>query len=92
MTVDSRYNHHGKVYVEVNATFDRDGELVPHYFVWEDGRKYEIDQIISKCRAASLKAGGVGIRYTCRIRERETYLFREEDKWFMERRDKQTDA
>lgn len=39
------------------------------------------------CRAASFKAGGVGIRYTCMVCSRETYLFFEEDRWFIERRD-----
>jgi hypothetical protein len=38
------------------------------------------------CRAASLKAGGVGMRYTCMVRNHQTYLFYEDGRWFMERR------
>lgn len=34
--------------------------------------------------AVSLKVGGVGTRYTCRIQEHETYIWREEDKWSIE--------
>ena len=34
-----------KVYVEVVARFDKDGVMMPMAFVWEDGRKYEIDKV-----------------------------------------------
>ena len=53
---------------------------------WEDGKEFEIDEVVDVRRAASLKAGGAGIRYTIRIGDRRTYLFLEEDKWFVERR------
>ena len=42
------------------------------------------DRILDIRRAASLKAGGTGIRYTCRIRGREKYLWLEETRWFIE--------
>lgn len=76
-----------KVFVSVLADFDADGNLIPISFVWEDGRRYTIDRILDVRRAASLKAGGCGIRYTCRVRGKQTYLFREEDRWFMERKE-----
>jgi hypothetical protein len=75
-----------KIYVKVTAIFYTDGRLIPISFVWEDGHRYEIDQIKSIIQAASLKAGGTGMRYTCMVRGHETYLFFEEDRWFMERR------
>lgn len=75
-----------KVYVEVTAVFRQDGRLTPLSFVWEDGRRYEIDRILDVTQAASLKAGGLGMRYTCRVQGRETFLFLEEDRWFMERK------
>ena len=74
-----------KVYVRVNADFTEEGELIPRYIVWEDGRKYEIDRVTDIRRAASLKAGGCGIRYTCMILGGEHYLFYEDNmKWFVE--------
>lgn len=76
-----------KVYVEVTEDRKTDGRIIPRSFVWPDGRRFEIDQILDIRPAASLKAGGAGIRYTVRIRERETYMFLEEDKWFLERRE-----
>ena len=41
-----------KVYVDVVAEFRKDGQLVPIFFTWEDGRKYSIDRIfkIERCR------------------------------------------
>ena len=75
-----------KVYVGVKARFEPDGKLMPLSIAWEDGSEYEIDRVLNVCRAASLKAGGAGIRYTVRIGNTETYLFLEENKWFVERR------
>lgn len=74
-----------KVYVEVMAEFTKDGELIPKSFVWTDGIRYEIDRITDKRRAASLKAGGAGMRYTCIIGGQQRYLFYEDNNmWFME--------
>ena len=63
-----------KKYVKVTATFDCDGDLIPEYIVWDDGRRYRIDKISDVRYAASLKAGGAGIRY----------LFLEENRWFVD--------
>ncbi|MFI3238876.1 MAG: hypothetical protein R3Y47_12765 [Lachnospiraceae bacterium] len=73
-----------KVYVDVVLINDKQGELRPLSITWEDGRVYEIDRIKHKCRAASLKVGGCGMRYTVVICGKESYLFHEEDKWFVE--------
>jgi hypothetical protein len=73
-----------KVYVEVTAHFDLEGNMTPLEILWEDGRRFEIDRVLDRRRAASLKAGGVGIRYLCRILGRETYLFYEGPRWFVE--------
>lgn len=74
-----------KAYVGVNANFEPDGKLTPLSVAWEDGSEYEIDRVLNVCRAASLKAGRVGIRYTVRIGSTEMYLFREDNRWFVER-------
>ena len=75
-----------KVYVDVTAEFSKDGNLVPKSFRWEDGQVYEIERIKDVRRAASLKAGGVGMRYTCVIDGQEKHLFYEDNNmWFMER-------
>ena len=78
-----------KTYITVKATFSPDGSLMPCSVIWEDGREYEIDQVLDVRRAASLKAGGTGIRYTVRIGRSRTFLFFEDPRWFVERRDTQ---
>ena len=75
-----------KTYVAVEASFSPDGRLTPRTVIWEDGHRYEINKVLDVRRAASLKAGGAGIRYTVRIGRRETFLFLEENRWFVERR------
>ena len=67
-----------KRYVDVVAKFDTDGKILPVKVIWYDARVRDIR------RAASLKAGGAGIRYTCRINGKETYIFLEENRWFVE--------
>ena len=73
-----------KQYVSVTAKFDPDGNIVPLRIHWDDGRYFDIDRVTDVRFAASLKAGGAGIRYTCRIRSNERYLFLEENRWFIE--------
>ncbi|MDD3137656.1 MAG: hypothetical protein PHX08_01610 [Lachnospiraceae bacterium] len=74
-----------KVYVDVNATFSKDGRLIPKSFIWTDGHLYEIQKVKDVSRAASRKAGGVGIRYTCIIDGRESHLYYEDNNmWFVE--------
>lgn len=76
-----------KIYVDVTAEFSKDGILTPKSFVWEDGSVYEIQRIKDVRRAASLKAGGAGMRYTCIVDGRESHLFYEDNNmWFMEGR------
>ena len=74
-----------KINLQVNADFDLDGNIRPRAITWEDGRVFEIDRILDVRRAASLKAGGVGMRYICRIHGKEVRLFNEEGHWFMEK-------
>lgn len=76
-----------KVYVSVTAVFTKDGKLVPKSFVWKNGHVYEIQKVTDVRRAASLKAGGAGLRYTCIVDGRESHLFYEENNlWFVEER------
>ena len=74
-----------KVYVEVEVTHRVDGSARPHLITFENGEKYEIDRVIQRCRAASTKVSGTGIRYTVQVCGIPTFLFDEENgKWFVE--------
>lgn len=78
-----------KVYVEVTARFDLEGNITPLSIIWEDGRTFEIDRVLEARRAASTKAGGIGLRYRCRILGKERFLFFEDSslRWFIEGKD-----
>lgn len=72
------------MYVDVVAKFDIYGKIKPLSLTWEDGTVFEIDRVMDCRPAASLKAGGQGLRFTCSILNNQTYLFKEDDKWFVE--------
>ena len=73
-----------KEYVKVRADFTIDGRLVPLKFRAEEGPPQVIDWIVDVRPAPSLKAGGQGTRYTCRVGERLIYLFNDRNRWFTE--------
>ena len=73
-----------RVYVEVLVKFDTAGGITPLSITWEDGTVYDIDRILDVRRAACIQAGSTGIRYTIRVSGRETYLYFEDPKWFVE--------
>lgn len=73
-----------KVVVAVDAHFNTDGNVVPKSITWNNGNIYIIDRVLSQRKAASLKAGGIGIRYTVRIQGKERFLWYEEPVWFVE--------
>ena len=76
-----------KAYVNVMAEFTNDGRLLPRSFIWKDGHVYEIQKVTDVRRAASLKAGGAGIRYTCIVDGKESHLFYEDNNMWFWRRD-----
>ncbi len=74
-----------KVYVDVLAEFTQEGMIYPREIIWKDGRHFEIDKIIDVRQAASLKAGGLGMRYLCTIQGKERFIFHEkQNRWFVE--------
>lgn len=73
-----------KLYVKVRADFTLDGRIVPLMLRTEDGPACRIDRIVDVRPAPSLKAGGQGMRYTCRVGERTLMLFYDEPYWFIE--------
>ena len=73
-----------KAYVPVTLDVDKEGASIPMLIRWKDGRVFQIEQLKYKCRASSNKVGGGGIRYTVIIRGKESFLFHEGDKWFVE--------
>ena len=73
-----------KKYVDVVANMKSDGSILPLKITWEDGREYLIDKVEDIRRAASLKAGGCGLRFSCKICGQTRFLFLEDYRWFIE--------
>ncbi len=73
-----------KVYVDVVLKNDKKGFIKPLQITWEDGSIFEVDSVKQVCRAASTRVGGCGNRYTVIVEGKETYLFHEDNKWFVE--------
>ena len=76
-----------RAYVRVLVDVDENGGAHPVSIYWRDGRRFEVDRLMDVRRAAALRTGGQGMRYTCRINERQVYLFEDEGRWFMEAKD-----
>lgn len=74
-----------KVPVSVRADHLSDGRVIPRVLRTQDGPSVRIDRVLDVRRAAALKAGGYGIRYTCRVMERIFYLFDDHGIWFIEK-------
>lgn len=86
-----------KVYVDVDATFEADGHLIPRAIYWKDGSRFEITGVRSCVSATALQCGSFGKRYTVIINDRNsTFLFYEQNtrwdtlspgRWFVERKE-----
>jgi len=79
-----RCNPH-KEYVRVLAEHQTDGTIQPLSFRRDNGDTVRLDRVLDVRPATSLKAGGQGIRYTCRAEGREVFLFHDRDWWFIEK-------
>ena len=67
---DESKRDESKRYVKVRADHLPDGRVVPLMFREENGEKTVIDRVLDARPAPALKAGGQGMRYTCRVRGR----------------------
>lgn len=70
-------------YVPVVLRVNEDGKIRPLVIEFDEAHKYLVDEVLDVRRAACQTAGGVGDRYTCRIRGQEAYLWLEKGRWFV---------
>ena len=73
-----------RTYVRVLVEFDEEGGVHPKRITWEDGRRFPVERVLDVRRAAATKVGGQGMRYTCRVGEKQLYLFHDDVYWFIE--------
>ena len=72
-----------KTYVKVIVEIDENGNKNPKSITYHD-KIYQIDRVLDMKPAVSMKVGGIGERYTIRINNQQTYLYYENNKWFVE--------
>ncbi len=70
--------------IDVIAKMNTSGVITPIKILWDNGKSYEIDKVLDIRKKASLKGGGMGIRYTCKIKEKERFLWLDGYVWFVE--------
>lgn len=73
-----------KRYVEVVADFSPEGLITPLEIIWEDGRHFIIDRVTERRRAASMKVGGYGMRYTAYVCGQPRHLWYDGTSWYVE--------
>lgn len=73
-----------KIKLDIVVRHTPDGKCTPIKILWEDGRQFQIDKVLDIRKASALKCGGIGIRYICRICNKEVAIFDEEGCWFIE--------
>lgn len=84
-----------KDFVTVFAKHELNGRIQPVAYQLKGDVPVKIDLITDERQAASLKSGGQGTRYTCKVTvgevQSDIYLFHDEELWFMEPIQKQAD-
>lgn len=68
------------------AEIDQEGSVCPKSVTWEDGREFLIDKVTRVQRACASKVGGTAIRYSIYVSGKQTYLYEDDGKWFVESR------
>lgn len=72
-----------KKFVSVVVSVDENGNKKPKTIIYNE-KEYIVDRVLAVKNCASFKAGGIGERYTVRVCGKETYLFFEMGRWFVE--------
>lgn len=73
-----------KAYVSVNLDVDKEGNLYPRAIRWKDGRVFLFERLNISVVPPPPKKGGGGIRYPLVVCGKESFLFHEGNKWFVD--------
>lgn len=91
MEIRKRNESDKKEFVDVIAAhYAADGRIEPLRLRRAGGTTIIVSKVFDARKAASLRAGGAGIRYECRVvnaedgHEFRLYLFHDGDYWFIE--------
>lgn len=75
-----------KVYVEVCAMFDREGNMTPISVTWENGTVYPINKVVDVRRCVGGYNRRETMQYVVYIGKCKTKLFYEDPAWYVERK------
>lgn len=74
--------------ISVICKLDKNGIVTPLNIIWENPDEtestFEIDKVIAIDKKASLKGGGMGLRYTLKIKGQVKYIWLDGYFWFVE--------
>ena len=73
-----------KVFIKVTVKVFPESQKRPQSIKFEMVSLYNIDRLKQRTRAATAKVYDTGVCYTVVINGTETYLFEDEDRWFVE--------
>lgn len=75
-----------KTNVQVTTKQDAIGNTTPTMIHWPDGCELSIDRVLDVCQESATAAGRQGMRYICRVGNKEVYLLQDEldGKWYIE--------
>ena len=78
-----------KTYVAVLGRWADTGTITPLLIFWREGQRYPVDKVLDCRPMASTRAGGYGLRFTCRIGGQITFLYYEPEhsRWFVEEKE-----
>jgi len=76
-----------KVFVQIEATIDRQGRIIPRSLEWKDGIVYPIDKVLKVENHCAARSGGAMLRYTIRVNGKTSYLYQQQDgRFFAEKK------
>ena len=86
-TAQNKVMNYVKVFVSVNAVFNKSGGVLPKSILWADGNEYKIDKVVLRERAPCKSGGVLPFRYTVIMNGQVKYLYYERDveRWFVEK-------
>ena len=70
-----------KIEINVETLLDENGNVVPYRVIWNDGRSWKIDALIS--RQTSRTNEFLGVRYTVMLAGKEKNIYRIGSQWYV---------
>ena len=77
-----------RIYVDMLVEHKASGEMIPRTLIWRDGRRFEIDEVLSFLFTSPAGTQEMFKSYLCRIKGQEREIHEDKGRWFVERRPK----